>query len=88
MAIMESGQFWLVAVLALSALLNAVYYLPVVVRSFFGPEAREKAENRVSLERPLKALAPIIVITGLMIFFAVYSAPVLAVIETGMANLW
>jgi multicomponent Na+:H+ antiporter subunit D len=88
MAIMDSGQFWLVAALALSSLLNAVYYLPVVIRAFFGAEAREKSENRVSLERPLKDLAPIIVLTALVILFALFSAPVAAIIEIGMANVW
>jgi len=88
MAIMDSGQFWLVAIIALSSLLNTVYYLPVVVRSFFGTEAREKSENRVLLERPVKDLLPIIVLFGLVIIFAVFSAPIINIIETGMANIW
>jgi len=88
MTIMDSGQFWLVAVLALSSLLNAVYYLPLVIRAFFGTEAREKAENRVSLERPVKDLMPIIVLAALVIIFAIYSTPIVSLIETGMANIW
>jgi multicomponent Na+:H+ antiporter subunit D len=88
MAIMDSGQFWLVAALALSSLLNAVYYLPLVIRAFFGAEAREQSENRVSLERPTKHLMPIIALAGLVMVFAVYSGPVISLIEVGMAKIW
>ena len=88
MAIMDSGKFWLVGALALSSLMNAVYYLPVVIRGFFGAEAREKAENRVSLERPIKDLAPIILLFVLVIVFALFSAPVINLIQTGMASIW
>ena len=88
MGIMNSGQFWVMAALAISSLLNALYYLPLVIRSFFGKEAREKAENRVSLERPLAALAPIIVLSCCVVLIALFSGPFVSLIQAGVASIW
>lgn len=88
MAIMDSKTFWVMAALAVSSLLNALYYLPVVIRAFFGKEAREKAENRVSVERPLTALAPIIILSCLVVVVAVFSGPFVSLINAGVASIW
>lgn len=88
MAIMDSGVFWVMAALAVSSLLNALYYLPVVIRAFFGKEAREKAENRVSLERPVTALAPIMILSALVIIIAVASGPFVNLIQEGVLSIW
>jgi len=88
MAIMDSSAYWVMVALALSALLNAIYYLPVIIRAFFGKEAREAAENPENLERPITALLPIMVLSLMVMFFAVWSAPVSSVITTGIAAIW
>ena len=88
MAIMDSGSYWVMVALALSALLNAIYYLPVIIRAFFGKEAREKAENPENLERPVTALMPIIILSVMVMFFAVWSTPIASVISTGLAAIW
>ena len=55
-AIVDSKNYWLLVPLSISALLNALYYLPVVIRSFFGQEAKECTEPLGSKERPVKDL--------------------------------
>ena len=77
MGIMDSHKFWVMVALVLSSLLNALYYLPVVIRSFFGPEARAIAESRVSKERPLGALLPIGLLSCGVIIFALCANNVL-----------
>ena len=88
MGIMDSGQFWVMAVLAVSSLLNALYYLPLVIRSFFGKEAREKEENRVSLERPLGSLLPIGILSCCSVFFAIFNDAVVSFIQVVIHNIW
>lgn len=86
-AIMSSGRTWVMIALAVSSLLNALYYLPIVIRAFFGTEAREKAKDRVSLERPVLALLPIIILACLVILVALFSAPFANMINAGIASL-
>jgi len=88
MAIMDSSEYWVMVALALSALLNAIYYLPVIIRAFFGKEAREMSENPEKLERPVSALIPIMILTFMVMFFAVWSTPISSVITTGIAYIW
>jgi multicomponent Na+:H+ antiporter subunit D len=89
MSIMDSQKFWVMIALAISSLLNALYYLPVVVRAFFGAEARAKAAEGKSLERPVSALMPIIILACFVVLLAVvFSGPVSRFIEAGTASIW
>ena len=88
MSMVDSRQIWLLGVLALSSLLNGCYYLPIVVRAFFGKEAREAAEEKNSLERPLKGLMPIFVLGGLVILLAVFGSPINDYIHLGIERIW
>jgi len=88
MGIMDSHKFWVMAALAISSLLNALYYLPVVIRAFFGKEAREKAENRISLERPVSALLPIMLLSCLVVFIGVFSGPFANFIDSWVKSIW
>ena len=56
---------WVVLVLVASSLLNAAYFLPVVLRGFFG--ARERAES-VS-EAPASMVVPLAVFFALQRYF-------------------
>lgn len=86
--IMDAQKFWVIAALAVSSLLNALYYLPVAIHAFFGHEAREKAQNRQSLERPLGALLPIIILACFVVLIAVWNGPFTAFIQAGVASIW
>lgn len=87
-AIMDSGYFWVMIALAISSLLNALYYLPVVIRAFFGPDARAAQEEGKSVERPLSALLPMIVLACFVVLIALFSDPVRAIIESWVSTVW
>jgi multicomponent Na+:H+ antiporter subunit D len=87
MAITDSGRFWLLVPLSISALLNALYYLPVVIRAFFGQEAKECMDKVGSKERKVADLLPIIILTCFVVFFGVYAGPVSQFLQTGIQML-
>ena len=87
-AIIDSGMYWVMAAVAISALLNAMYYMPVIIRAFFGEKAREASEKHESFERPVKHLMPIMLLSLVVIVLGVYSALIVAIIESGVSTLW
>jgi multicomponent Na+:H+ antiporter subunit D len=60
----QAGQYWVLAILATSSLLNAAYFLPLIYRAWFlgGEDARPR-----EVERPLWLIVPP-VLTGLAAF--------------------
>jgi multicomponent Na+:H+ antiporter subunit D len=54
----QAGEAWVVLLLALSALLNAAYFLPLVYRAWFVPEPGEHARGR---ERSVWLIVPAVV---------------------------
>ena len=86
-AIVGSNNYWLLIPLSISALLNALYYLPVVIRAFFGQEAKECTEPLGSKERPIKDILPIILLACLVILFGVAAGPVSDFITKGIQAL-
>ena len=86
-AIVDSKTYWLLIPLSISALLNALYYLPVVIRSFFGKEAKEITEPLGSKERPIKDILPIILLACLVIAFGVCAGPVSDFLHKGIEVL-
>ena len=86
-AIVGSSNYWLLIPLSISALLNALYYLPVVIRAFFGQEAKECTEPLGSKERPIKDILPIILLACLVILFGVAAGPVSDFITKGIQAL-
>ena len=55
----ESGQWWVIGVLAASSLLNAAYFLPILYRAWFRPQTSPWPEDaRPGREAPLALLAP------------------------------
>lgn len=87
MAIMDSGRYWLLIPLSISALLNALYYLPVVIRAFFGQEAKENAGKIGSKERKVAELLPIIILTCFVVAFGVCAEPISQLLSNGIQML-
>ncbi|MBQ9562475.1 MAG: hypothetical protein IJU99_03395, partial [Lachnospiraceae bacterium] len=85
--IVDSANYWLLIPLSISALLNALYYLPVVIRAFFGQEAKEMKEPFASKERPVKDLLPIILLAVGVIIFGVAAGPVSDFLHSGIELL-
>ncbi|MEK6852191.1 MAG: Na(+)/H(+) antiporter subunit D, partial [Candidatus Thermoplasmatota archaeon] len=62
----EAGDWWVLLVLVASSVLNLAYFLPIVIRAFFGPsEGVRRQEARGTLSWPLTATAAGAVILGL-----------------------
>lgn len=65
---LEAGKPFYLAVIVISSLLNAVYYLPIVVRAFFG-----RPHNRFQWDKlPVLLLAPVIVLALVNIYFGIF----------------
>ena len=85
-AIIDADKLFLIVVLLISSLLNAMYYLPIIINAFFGDEnLKGKVFN--SKERPLKALVPMLLLSLAVIYFGLASKGVLNIINTGITNL-
>lgn len=67
---LESGQPWVLGVLAASSLLNAAYFLPLLYRIWLGP-AREAPPRR--LETPLGLIAPAVVTAAVSVAVGVFA---------------
>ncbi|MBR0165185.1 MAG: hypothetical protein IJQ12_10975 [Lachnospiraceae bacterium] len=85
--IVGSSNYWLLIPLSISALLNALYYLPVVIRAFFGKEAQEITEPFASKERPVKDLLPLILLAVGVVIFGVAAGPVSDFLHSGIEVL-
>ena len=83
-AIMSSQFGWVIALLLLSSLLNAAYYLPIVIKGFFSEEYIEYKKEKKTLERPIMELLPIIVLSILVITIGLYSTPIYSLIAEGI----
>lgn len=86
-SIMSSDYIWTIILLSISSLLNALYYLPIIVRAFFSIEGIGNGKKSKKLEGPILELLPVIILGVLIIAIGVYSSPVYNVISTGLNNL-
>ncbi|NLM52011.1 MAG: NADH-quinone oxidoreductase subunit M [Firmicutes bacterium] len=59
---LDARQPFYVVVLLISSLLNALYYLPIVISAFFGKEAEGEKRLAKINEAPAKMLVPVVVI--------------------------
>jgi multicomponent Na+:H+ antiporter subunit D len=67
---LQAHQLWFLAVLLVSSLLNAAYFLPIVYNAFFAPPQGDGALTGIQ-EAPIWCLAPIIIaaLCSLLLFF-------------------
>lgn len=87
-AIMTSDKVWIILLLAISSLLNALYYLPVVIRAYFN--GKDAAVQSVSIERKEGALAellPMILLGISIVCFGLYSDVIFNFISVGLTHL-
>lgn len=83
LASIESGKIFLLAVILISSLLNAVYYFPIIINGYFG---EENLDGKVfkSKSKPMKALMPLIVLSISMVLVGFLSGIVIDFIEKGI----
>jgi len=79
----EAGKIAVLVVVIISSLLNAAYYLPVVVSAFFGKP--DKSEHYIKPVRlPLNMSLPMIIIAVLILVLGVFPQPVLQFITNAV----
>ena len=88
MGIIDAQHYWLLGILAFSALLNGCYYLPIVLRVFLGKYEPGGDQPKQSLERPIRALMPIICLAFLIVALAVAGGPINSYIHMGIESIW
>lgn len=72
-----------VAVILLSSLLNAIYYLPIVVRAFFGQGERKFSWDGL----PVLMMAPMVVLAAINIYFGLLPGGLIHFVELA-AGTW
>lgn len=73
---LTSGKMIFPAILLLSALLTALYLLPVITEAFF-----KKGEDTIVKEPPIKMLIPIVVITILVVLLGLFPNMLISFIQ-------
>jgi len=86
LAIIDSNKILFIAVLLASSVLNAVYYLPIIVNGFFG---EENVKNKVfrSKEKPVRVLLPELILTFAILYFGISSKGIIALIAKSISGL-
>jgi len=82
-SMIDSDMLWLLGTLAVSSLLNACYFLPLVFRAFAGSN-----EKVTCVERPVRELVPIFVLGSLIILLALFGGFINSYIHAGIAEIW
>lgn len=77
LAIMDSRTYWVIIILSLSSLLNALYYLPISIKAYFSLKdiGVEKVEEKVFNKLPMIILGLMVVLMG------VFSNPMINLIS-------
>jgi multicomponent Na+:H+ antiporter subunit D len=71
----QAGQTWVVAVLALSTLLNAAYFLPIIITAWFSdPETEIQSAPRRGREGNLLLIGPAVVTAALSLGVGLFAA--------------
>lgn len=83
LASIDSGMIYLLAVILLSSLLNALYYFPIVINGYFGEENLDGKVFR-SKSKPLRELVPLILLSAAMVAIGFASGPIIEFIRTGI----
>jgi len=78
----SAGEGWIVIMILVSSFLNAVYYLPILLRAYIGePESREHL-GKIKLEQaPLTMLVPVALLGLGIILMGIFPAQVFRVME-------
>lgn len=73
----------LIGVILTSSLLNAVYYLPIVINGFFGEENLEGKVYKAK-SKPIKEMLPVIALIMVMIYTGIVSGKLINLIQLGI----
>jgi len=83
LASIRVDKLLLLGVILASSLLNAVYYLPIVINGFFGEE-NLKGKVYKSKRKPVKEILPVIVLVMVMVYTGIVSGRIIDLIQLGI----
>jgi multicomponent Na+:H+ antiporter subunit D len=86
LAIIDSNRILFIAVLVASSLLNALYYLPIIINAYFGEE-NTKDRVYMSKEKSLGALLPILILAFAIVYLGISSNGIIDLIAKSVSNL-
>lgn len=86
LAIIDSNRILFIAVLIASSLLNAIYYLPIIVNAFFGEENLKDKVYR-SKEKPIRVLLPELILAFAIVYFGISSKGIINLIAKSVSAL-
>ncbi|MCY6355214.1 complex I subunit 5 family protein [Clostridium sp. ZS2-4] len=81
---LQGGKIYFVIILLLSAVLTALYLMPIVAVAFFKKPEEEVVEVK---EAPMKMLIPIVSITIIVVLLGIFPNPVVSFIQEIAAEL-
>ncbi|MBN2260032.1 MAG: monovalent cation/H+ antiporter subunit D family protein [Clostridiales bacterium] len=84
LASIESGKIYLLAIILISSLLNAVYYFPIIINGYFGEDNLDGKVFR-SKSKPIKELIPVIILSLVMVAVGFLSGSVINFIKSGIS---
>jgi multicomponent Na+:H+ antiporter subunit D len=86
LAIIDSNKVLFIAVLVASSLLNALYYLPIIINAYFGEE-NTKDKVYMSKEKPMGALLPILILAVAIVYLGISSNGIIDLIAKSVSSL-
>lgn len=86
LAIIDSKLLFLIIILLASSLLNAVYYLPIIVNAFFGDE-NLKGKVFKSKEKKIVELIPVILVSLLIVYLGLFSRGLIELITEAVKHI-
>jgi multicomponent Na+:H+ antiporter subunit D len=86
LAIIDSHRIVFIAVLLASSLLNALYYLPIIINAYFGEE-NIKDKVYMSKEKSMKALVPLLILAFAIVYFGISSNGLIDLITKSISGL-
>ncbi|KDR94438.1 multisubunit sodium/proton antiporter, MrpD subunit [Peptoclostridium litorale DSM 5388] len=82
-----AGRVWFAVILLLSAVLTAAYLMPIIIMAFFSEESGGRSHPVEKMEVDGKMLAPIVILTGIIVFTSIFPAVVLDFIESIVSDI-
>ncbi len=83
LACIQAGKYMFLAVILISSLLNAVYYLPIVINGFFNKQDNKSDLNHTN-KIQLKEIIPILILIIMMGFIGLSSNSIINLIKLGI----
>jgi multicomponent Na+:H+ antiporter subunit D len=83
LASIDSGNIYLLGVILLSSLLNALYYFPIIINGYFGDDNLDGKVFR-SKSKPVQELIPVILLSVAMVAVGFMSGIIIEFIRAGI----